>query len=639
MTKSAVIIITGGGGFLGQALAASLLEQGSVQTVETSTAPISHILLADIYFPKTLSPALESSSLVSKCQGDVSDKIYVDSLYEKAIPKDRNQQDIHVSVFHLGAVMSGDGERDFDLAMNVNLIGGMNMLQGARAHISPTKGFSSIAKFVFVSAGATIGSGDVTDYVQKEDVIGDSTRATPHTTYGMTKACCELLMTDMSRRNFVDGRGVRLPTIIVRAGTPNGATTGCFSGVIREPLSGIDVDLPIARDVKHAMTGKRSAVDAMIRMHNIEKSKIESILGFDRTVFLPSRALSLGDLEDALYSIVSPTSRDKLGTIHYKVDEFLSNVVGGFPTKMNAERAMALGVPPAPDAEALVRQYAEDFASALVEGIDIISPSGKPTSIHPKSKCSHKVAVVTGGGSGIGRAVSERLAKGGYNVVLAGRRTQTLEETRDLLRQINPQNQYISIPTDVSIDTDVQNLFRKTMESFGRIDLLFNNAGTNAPRANVADVSLDDFERVYKTNVVGPFLCAKEAMKYMKELGGGRIINNGSISAQVPRPQSICYTTSKHAVNGLTKCIALDGREMNIACGQIDFGNVVSDISRATNDPSKGALQANGSYLVEHSMMLKDAAETVFAMANLPLEANVLNMTVIATQMPFVGRG
>lgn len=639
MTKSAAIIITGGGGFIGQALATTLLEQGSVQTDENS-APIAHILLADIYFPETLSPTLKSSSKISVCRGDVSDPSYVDSLFEKVVPDDYKdkKEDLHVSVFHLGAVMSGDGERDFDLAMNVNLMGSMNMLQGARSHICPSKGFANISKFIFVSAGATIGSGDETDYVQKDDVIGDSTRATPHTTYGMTKACCELLMTDMSRRNFLDGRGVRLPTIIVRAGKPNGATTGCFSGVIREPFSGVDVDLPIARDVKHAITGKRAAVNAMIRMHNVEKSKIESVLGFDRTVFLPSRALSLGDLEDALYSIVSSSSRINLGTIRYKVDEFLSNVVGGFPTKMDAQRAIKLGVPLAPDAETLVRQYAEDFPNALVDGIEILPPTSNQVTAAIK-KCDQKVAVITGGGSGIGRAVAERLTKGGYNIVLAGRKKHTLEETRDLLLQITPKQQYLTIPTDVTIESDVENLFSQTMKTFGRVDLLFNNAGVNSPRATVSDVTLQDFERVYKTNVIGPFLCAKEAMKYMKELGGGRIINNGSISAQVPRPLSTCYTTSKHAVNGLTKCIALDGRDLNIACGQIDFGNVVSEISRATNDPSKGALQADGTFLVEGSMMLEDAAETVFVMANLPSGANVLNMTVIATQMPFVGRG
>jgi NAD(P)-dependent dehydrogenase (short-subunit alcohol dehydrogenase family) len=168
---------------------------------------------------------------------------------------------------------------------------------------------------------------------------------------------------------------------------------------------------------------------------------------------------------------------------------------------------------------------------------------------------------------------------------------------------------------------------------------LFNNAGVNIASTRTENVSFSDFERVLKTNVGGPFLCARAAMKLMAKGGGGRIINNGSISAHVPRPGSACYTTSKHALVGLTKCIALDGRAVNVACGQIDFGNVVSEMSRATNKVDTGALQANGTYMVEPSMSLKDAAETFWTMANLPLEVNILQMTVMASAMPFVGRG
>jgi NAD(P)-dependent dehydrogenase (short-subunit alcohol dehydrogenase family) len=168
---------------------------------------------------------------------------------------------------------------------------------------------------------------------------------------------------------------------------------------------------------------------------------------------------------------------------------------------------------------------------------------------------------------------------------------------------------------------------------------LFNNAGINSAAAPLPDVSFDDFERVLKTNVGGPFLCARAAMRVMAKQNGGRIINNGSISAQVPRPHSTCYTTSKHALLGLTKCMALDGRAVNVACGQIDFGNVVTDLSLNTNKVGTGALQPNGAHLVEPSMKISDAAETVWTMANLPLEANVLQMTVMATTMPLVGRG
>jgi NAD(P)-dependent dehydrogenase (short-subunit alcohol dehydrogenase family) len=171
------------------------------------------------------------------------------------------------------------------------------------------------------------------------------------------------------------------------------------------------------------------------------------------------------------------------------------------------------------------------------------------------------------------------------------------------------------------------------------VDLCFNNSGINSSAASVEDVKYADFERVIKTNVCGTFLCARAAMRVMAKHGGGRIINNGSISAHVPRPGSAPYTASKHAVLGLTKCIALDGRKINVACGQIDFGNVVSELSLATNKAGIGAMQANGTMMEEPSMSLKDAAETFWTMANLPLEANVLQMTVMATAMPFVGRG
>ena len=250
-----------------------------------------------------------------------------------------------------------------------------------------------------------------------------------------------------------------------------------------------------------------------------------------------------------------------------------------------------------------------------------------------------KVAIITGGGSGIGQAVAKRLAKGNWTVVVAGRRQEKLDETIGLCKEQNPEGKYLGIPTDVSSESSVQNLFSQTIESFGRVDFLFNNAGINSPRAHIADVTLEDFQNVIQTNVVGSFLCAREAVRCMKETGGGRIINNGSVSAQVPRVQSTTYTASKHAITGLTKCIALDGRSVNVACGQIDFGNVVSEMSRATNSSSQGALQPNGEYMVEDVMSLEDAAETVWAMVNLPLEANVLNCTLIASSMPFVGRG
>jgi NAD(P)-dependent dehydrogenase (short-subunit alcohol dehydrogenase family) len=615
LSMSSVVIITGGGGFLGQCLAVSLLERAD--------KPISKLVLADIHFPPKLQPKIEEAGNVVKVQGDVSDPSYCEMLFAET------QGAMQVSIFHLGAVMSGDGERDFDLCMRVNLHGFLNMMEGARKHVFDKLGV--VPTFVFASAGATIGSGAPTDYITKHDTISDASRATPHTTYGATKACCELLLSDYARRGFVDARGLRLPTIVVRAGAPNAATTGCFSGVIREPLSGVDVELPIAKTVPHAVTGKRAAVAAMLILHDAKLTQIEQVLGFDRTVFIPAVALSLGDLEEALVKVVAPGSRSKLGTISYKVDEQLSAVVGSFPTKIDAERAMKLGVPPAPDAETLVREYVADFSSAVIDGIEIVpETAGAMTRV-----VAEKVAVITGGGSGIGRAVAERLSRGGWTVVLAGRRMAELQKTQELLGG----GECLCVQTDVCVEKEVERLFQAAQDKYGGVDLLFNNAGVNSVAASIENVTLADFERVLKTNVSGPFLCARAAMRIMAKSGGGRIINNGSISAHVPRPGSACYTTSKHALLGLTKCIALDGRANNVACGQIDFGNVVSELSLQTNKAGTGAMQANGTTMVEPSMSIQHAAETFWTMANLPLEANILQMTVMATGMPFVGRG
>ena len=625
----AVVIITGGGGFLGQCLATSLLEKGRIsnETKDGSSQllEISKVVLADIAFPPTLQPVIEDSAMVVKVKGDVSDTGFCNDLFSHVTDSIK-----HVSIFHMGAVMSGDGERDFDLAMRVNLNGTLNMLEGARKNVYDKYGFAP--KFIFTSAGATIGSGAPTDYVTKEDTISDASRATPHTTYGMTKACCELLLADYARRGFVDGRGVRLPSIIVRAGAPNAATTSCFSSVIREPLAGVDVILPIASHVPHAVTGKRSVIDAMLKVHDTTKAKIDSVLGFDKTVFLPAVALSLGELQESLYKVVTRESKEKLGKITYEVDEFLSDVVGGFPTKIDAERAMKLGVPAAPDAETLVREYIADFSSAVADGIEIVPLSTEKAHLPVEDK----VAVITGGGSGIGRGVAQRLSRGGWIVVLAGRRIEALKDTEALLGVT--KEKCLCVKTDVSVEKEVEALFRKTEEKFGKVDLLFNNAGVNSAATSAETVEYSDFEKVMKINVHGPFLCAKAAMKIMAKNGGGRIINNGSISAQVPRPHSACYTTSKHALAGLTKCLALDGRALNVACGQIDFGNVVTDLSRATNTDA-GALQPNGTKMVEPVMSMDDATEALWTMANLPLEANVLQMTVMATTMPFVGRG
>ncbi|MEV8305795.1 SDR family oxidoreductase [Streptomyces flavidovirens] len=245
-----------------------------------------------------------------------------------------------------------------------------------------------------------------------------------------------------------------------------------------------------------------------------------------------------------------------------------------------------------------------------------------------------KIAVVTGAGSGIGRAVALALAGAGWSVALAGRRTGPLEETAQ-----EAGGETMCVPADVSLPADVNALFTAVRERYGRLDLLFNNAGTFGPRGvPVEDIRYEEWRSVVDVNVTGSFLCAQAAFRQMKEQDpqGGRIINNGSISAHAPRPNSIAYTTTKHAMTGLTKSLSLDGRPYRIACGQIDIGNAATDM---TERMQAGILQANGELMAEPVMDVRDVARMVLHMAELPLEANVQFATVVATTMPYVGRG
>ena len=245
-----------------------------------------------------------------------------------------------------------------------------------------------------------------------------------------------------------------------------------------------------------------------------------------------------------------------------------------------------------------------------------------------------KIAVVTGGGSGIGRAVALALDGAGYSVAIAGRRAPELEKTAELASG----EKILAVPTDVSKPADVRALFVRVKEKFGRLDLLFNNAGMGAPNMPIEDLTFEQWNSVVGVNLTGAFLCAQEAIRMMKaqEPRGGRIINNGSISAYAPRPNSAPYTATKHAITGLTKCISLDGRKHDIACGQIDIGNAATEL---TERMAEGIVQANGTVTPEPRMDLKHVADAVLYMAGLPLEANVQFMTVMATKMPFVGRG
>ncbi|GHB26628.1 oxidoreductase [Streptomyces umbrinus] len=256
-----------------------------------------------------------------------------------------------------------------------------------------------------------------------------------------------------------------------------------------------------------------------------------------------------------------------------------------------------------------------------------------------------KIAVVTGAGSGIGRAVAVELLRTGWSVALAGRRAERLEETAALARTARPgqpaseDGTSLCVRTDVSRPDEVAALFAAVRDRFGRLDLLFNNAGTFGPGdVPFEELPYEAWRHVVGTNLDGAFLCAQEAYRQMKEQDpqGGRIINNGSISAHTPRPQSAAYTATKHALTGLTKSLSLDGRPYRIACGQIDIGNAATDL---TERMQTGALQANGEVVAEPVMDVADVARTVRHMAELPLEANVQFATVLATAMPYVGRG
>ncbi|WP_175954094.1 SDR family oxidoreductase [Burkholderia sp. BCC0405] len=247
-----------------------------------------------------------------------------------------------------------------------------------------------------------------------------------------------------------------------------------------------------------------------------------------------------------------------------------------------------------------------------------------------------KIAAVTGAGSGIGRAAAIALAQAGFTVALLGRTEESLRATQDAIRTAGGDAQVF--PADVTDEASVDHAFARIAQQFGRLDVLFNNAGRNAPPVSLDEYEFDVWNGVVATNLTGVFLCARAAWRLMKAQTpqGGRIINNGSISAHAPRPDTIAYTATKHAVTGITKSLALDGRRYNIACGQIDIGNAATSL---TERMTQGVPQADGSLAPEARMDVTHVANAVVQMANLPLDTNILNMTIMATAMPFVGRG
>ena len=246
-----------------------------------------------------------------------------------------------------------------------------------------------------------------------------------------------------------------------------------------------------------------------------------------------------------------------------------------------------------------------------------------------------KVAIVTGAGSGIGAATARALAEDGYAVALAGRREATLQEAA---AAAPVDSRTLVVPTDVRDSASVRALFEATLDAFGRLDVLFNNAGVGAPSLPLEDLTLEQWQTVVDINLTGPFLCTQEAFRIMKNQRprGGRIINNGSISAYVPRPNSAPYTATKHAITGLTRSTSLDGRKYDIACSQVDIGNAQTDMTKRM---AAGTLQADGSVRVEPVMDVENVARAVVHMASLPLDANVQFMTIMATKMPYIGRG
>ena len=247
-----------------------------------------------------------------------------------------------------------------------------------------------------------------------------------------------------------------------------------------------------------------------------------------------------------------------------------------------------------------------------------------------------KVAVITGAGSGIGRSTALKFLENDYIVIIAGRNFENLEKTKELSKKNN--NKCLIVQTDIKCLESVKKLFKTVKENYGRLDFLFNNAGIGAPAVSLEDINYEDWKSVVDTNLTGAFLCIQQAFIIMKtqDPKGGRIINNGSISAYVPRPLSIAYTATKHAITGLTKSTSLDGRKYNIVCGQIDIGNAET---KMTNKIQKGILQANGNIMSEPTIDVENVAEAILYMDSLPLNANVQFITIMASKMPYIGRG
>eukprot|EP00929_Paragymnodinium_shiwhaense_P091992 TRINITY_DN51872_c0_g1_i3.p1 TRINITY_DN51872_c0_g1~~TRINITY_DN51872_c0_g1_i3.p1 ORF type:complete len:622 (-),score=160.08 TRINITY_DN51872_c0_g1_i3:207-2072(-) len=619
------VLITGGAGFLGQELCKLLLRNdhpGLQRTFEGKSIVerVEKIVLFDIpgAFDAFKDAAHCKDPRVECATGSIDDDATMRRLIDTP----------GMSVFHLAGIMSGQAEKDFDMGMRVNLEGTRVVLEAARVH---SQAGGRLVRVVFASSMAIFGE-------TLDCPVSDVTKPVSMNTYGMTKAVGEMFVNDYTRKRFVDGCSARLPTVIIRPGKPNAATTGAFSGVVREPLKGIDVVLPLERTLPHACTSTRMLVANLQRLHDADLGAPGSGL-VDRGVMLPSISVTIQMLIDALYRVVPKDWQSKLGKISDKIDPFLNGVVSKMAVKeLTHHTAAKHGLLEVPDVDTIVREYIEDHAEDCLAGLP--AACAEPAAKKPKlaTTSSGKVAVVTGGGSGIGRACAIALAKCGFSrVVVTGRRRDCLDETAKLIKDAAADADVLVMTCDVSREQDVERLFKEVEHRFGRCDLLFNNAGVVPKSVDFDTIALSDWKTCIDANVTGMFLCSRAAFGLMRRQTpqGGRIINNGSISADRPRAKMAAYTTSKHAVTGLTKQLALDGRPFSIACGQIDIGNAKSRLAMLGSKDAAAETKAP----VEPFMDLSNVARTIEYMASLPPEANALFLTVMATNMPLIGRG
>jgi len=335
------IVITGGQGFLGQELCKLLLKNGAAKDSSGTARSIEGVTLFDVAAPRDPSAGVNGDPKVTCVSGDITDLAVCKGLVEGSGP---------LSIIHLAGVMSGQAEKDFDVGLQVNLYGTINMLEACRA-------WGKKPKFLFASSMAVFG-----ETYDKDAPISDTNKIVPKNTYGMTKACGELMVNDYSRKGFIDGRTARLPTVVVRPGAPNAASTSCYSGVVREPLHGVDVELPVARNLPHAVSTTRALLTNLVILHDCTWP--EGLV--DRGATLPSIPATLQDLIDALYAAVPEEERSRLGKITDKEDKFLSGVVGSMSANMSSERGVSLGMVKVPDLTTAVLEFLEDFGDKVV---------------------------------------------------------------------------------------------------------------------------------------------------------------------------------------------------------------------------------------------------------------------------------